>query len=275
MSGLNSGVQPVKAASGTIYIRADGSVDPSTAPISTTDNITYTLTGNVTTDATGIIVERNNIVIDGAGHRLQYTGIYLPYGIDLTSRSNVTIRNVKIDRFWVGIYGGAGNNASSNTIYGNYLTNNWYGIGLFTPNNNVTGNSITIGMGEFIEGTGIRLYESSSNKISNNYIVQDNMGNGIQVESAGDNTITGNTIEACDYGIDAFEVWDNTISGNLIAANHRGISFQDCSRNTISGNNIANNTEFGIRLYDSSNDNIVSDNVIANNGVQIMVVASS
>jgi len=37
-------IQPVKA-SGTIYIRADGSIDPPTAPISTDDNVTYTFTG--------------------------------------------------------------------------------------------------------------------------------------------------------------------------------------------------------------------------------------
>ncbi len=39
-------IQPVKA-SGTIYIRADGSVDPPTAPISTVDNVTYAFTNNI------------------------------------------------------------------------------------------------------------------------------------------------------------------------------------------------------------------------------------
>jgi hypothetical protein len=38
-------VQSVKAQLGTIYIRADGSIDPPTALISTTDNITYTFMG--------------------------------------------------------------------------------------------------------------------------------------------------------------------------------------------------------------------------------------
>lgn len=40
-------IQPVKA-NGTIYIRADGSIDPPSAPISTVDKVTYTLTGNIT-----------------------------------------------------------------------------------------------------------------------------------------------------------------------------------------------------------------------------------
>ena len=67
-------IRPVWA-SGTIYIRADGSIDPQDAPISTADNVSYTLTGNVTSDADGIVVERDNIVVDGAGYTIQGTGI--------------------------------------------------------------------------------------------------------------------------------------------------------------------------------------------------------
>lgn len=43
-------VQPVKSDytwTQTIYIRANGNVEPSDAPISTVDNITYTLTNNI------------------------------------------------------------------------------------------------------------------------------------------------------------------------------------------------------------------------------------
>lgn len=38
---------PVVKASGTIYIRSDGSVFPSTPSITTEDNITYTFVGNI------------------------------------------------------------------------------------------------------------------------------------------------------------------------------------------------------------------------------------
>ena len=40
-------IQPVKAWTGTVYIRADGSIDPPDAPIITYDNVTYTLTDNI------------------------------------------------------------------------------------------------------------------------------------------------------------------------------------------------------------------------------------
>jgi len=70
MLTLAFGIQPVKSDwtwTETIYIRADGSVDPPTAPISTVDNITYRLTDNIVGDvpdkSNAIVVERDNIVV--------------------------------------------------------------------------------------------------------------------------------------------------------------------------------------------------------------------
>jgi hypothetical protein len=65
-------IQPVRA-SGIIYIRADGSIDPPTAPIQRNRDV-YTLTGNITSDADGIVVERSNIIIDANGYKLQGNG---------------------------------------------------------------------------------------------------------------------------------------------------------------------------------------------------------
>ncbi len=56
MLPLAFNIQPV-GANGTIYIRADGSVDPPTAPVQRNGDV-YTLTGNITTEADGIVVSR-------------------------------------------------------------------------------------------------------------------------------------------------------------------------------------------------------------------------
>jgi hypothetical protein len=87
-------------AVGTVYIRADGSIDPPTAPISTLDNVTYTLTGDIFNSS--IVIERDNIVLDGADYTV--TGDGTGNGIMLTSRSGVTVRNMAIRNFWGGIF---------------------------------------------------------------------------------------------------------------------------------------------------------------------------
>ena len=68
-------VQLVRAIR-TIYIRADGSEDAPTAPIYTVDNVTYTLTGNIIADADGIVIERDDIVLNGAGYTVTRAQIW-------------------------------------------------------------------------------------------------------------------------------------------------------------------------------------------------------
>ena len=60
-------------ASGTIYIRSDGSIDPPDAPIVTADNVTYLLSGNINSSVDGIVIERSNVILDGGGYGVQGT----------------------------------------------------------------------------------------------------------------------------------------------------------------------------------------------------------
>lgn len=131
-------------ASGTIYIRADGSVDPPDAPIRNTGNVTYTFADDISVNADGIVVERDNIIVDGDGYVLhglgtgrqpEYTGIYL-FG-----RVNVTIRNAQIKTFHRGI---RLLSSSNNSIIGNNITGAVYeGIRLFSSSDNsIVGNNL-------------------------------------------------------------------------------------------------------------------------------------
>jgi len=122
-------VQKAKAT-GTIYIRADGSIDPPTAPITTLDNVTYTITGNINSS---IVIERNNTVLDGAGYTVQGTGASGSEGIELTGRSNVTIKNVKITEFYYGIRLDSSSNSS---VSGNNIAYNLYGVWLDSSSDN-------------------------------------------------------------------------------------------------------------------------------------------
>ena len=221
MLTLAFNIQPVKA-SGTIYIRADGSVEPDTAPISSVDNVTYTFTNNIYDE---IVVERNDIVVDGAGYTLQ--GLGSGKGIELSSRSKVTIKNMEIKGFGLGIWL---QDSSHNNISGNNIGS---GTGVWlenSPNNIILGNNVT---GSIICGI----------RVSPN------------------NTVSGNNIDSCQISIIVYE--NTTISRNTIVNGKFGVQLSFCSNSILLGNNIANNWE-GIGLLCSANNTISGNNLINN-----------
>lgn len=243
--------------SGTIYIRADGSIDPPDAPISTVDNVTYTLTGNINGS---IVIERDNIVVDGAGYTIQGTGSGT--GMTLSGRSNITIKNTEITTFGVGIWL---DSSSDNDISGSNITDNDGGIYLGSSSNNtISGNNIAN------NHDGIILDSSSNNNtISGNSIAANN-NEGIVLDSS-NNIVSGNNITANNYaGIDLLGVSNNIISGNDITNNGYGNYFGcgiyliSSNNNTIIRNNIANNSQYVIRLGNSSNNLIYHNNFVNN-----------
>jgi len=133
---------PAARSSDTIYIRANGAVDPPSAPISSVDNITYTFSDNIYEE---IVVERSNITVDGNGFMLQGAGepdsrgIWVYFFVD-----NVTIQNMNIEGFHAGIYLTdnddcvvRGNNVRNNTVFGIYVHHSHYG---HFCDNNITNN---------------------------------------------------------------------------------------------------------------------------------------
>jgi parallel beta-helix repeat protein len=257
MLALAFNIQPVKA-SGTIYIRGDGSIDPDTAPISTTDYVTYTFTDNI---YESIVVERDNIVVDGAGYMLQY-GVAWSRGIDLSHRGNVTIKSIIIKDSFYGIYL---ERSLGNSIVGNSIANNsGHGIRLeYSSNNSISENNITN------NSHGIWLSESSNhNSISGNSITVNYGGNGISLYSSSNyNSISGNNITNSFYdGITLSESSNNSIVGNNITnSSYDGITLGQSSNNSIVGNNITNSDNYGIDLSGGSSNNSIAENSITNN----------
>jgi len=260
---LASRVEKAKA-SGTIYIRADGSIDPPDAPISTADNVTYTFVGNI---SDSIVVERDNIVVDGAGYIVEGTGS--GNGTTLSGRTNITIRNTTIKTFYTGIYLFSSNN---NSVLGNNITANNVGVWLKSSNyNSLSGNNIT---NNNYRGIGLG-YSSNYNSISDNNATANNQ-DGIGLYSSSNNSISGNSITANNYdGIYLYSSSGNSVSGNNITNNGIGVFLGYSSNYSgISGNNITNNVA-GIDLDYSSNYNSISDNNITANHSGILLYSSS
>jgi len=230
MLPLAFNIQPAEA-SGTIYIRADGSVEPPTASISSADNITYTFTEN---NYDEIVVQRSNIIIDGNGYTLQGSGS--GDGFYLFGMNNVTIQNTYITNFTSGIYL---NSSSFNTISGNTIKSTTIvsiELDNFSHNNAVIGNNIT----------------------NNSYGV-------LLVDSSNDNTVSGNNItNNTGDGVGISHASDNTIAGNNITNNRWGVGLPSASNSTISGNNVVNNTYGGIALVGAYNNTIFGNNITRN-----------
>jgi parallel beta-helix repeat protein len=220
-------VQEAKA-SGTIYIRADGSIDPPTAPILSSDNITYTFTDNVYDP---IVVERSNIIIDGKGYTVQGSGS--GNGFYWSGINNVTVKNTNIKNFYFGVYL---NSASDNVISGdNMTTNNIVAVMLeFSDNNTVSNNDITNNK------YGCKCEDSSYNNIIENSIVANNES-GIWLCLSSNN---------------------NSVVGNSITNNHDGIMIgegaMESSNNSIFRNDFINNVD---QVYINHMFSVLSVNV--------------
>ncbi len=308
MFSLALSIQPVRA-SGTIYIRADGSVDPPITPISTVDNITYTFTDNINDS---IVIERDNIFVDGAGYTVQGMGASYSEGISLSGRGNVTIKNTNVKKFYYGInlhssidckvenviatdngYGIAVLwESNQNILSHNNATNNSYGIYIQNSNNNnITSNTITGG------GSGIYLYDSSNNNLSGNVVSSSMYGielwgigpgnilsgnvvsssrvDGIVLNGAHNNTLSGNIVSSNgQYGItlmaDNNSIFGNTVVNNSGSSWSSGIYVQFHYNNIISGNTIKDNMQ-GIFLYGSGENNTIIHNNFINNTNQVYV----
>jgi len=288
-----------------IYIRADGSIDPPDAPMITHDNVTYILTANVTSNDDGIVVQRDNIIVDGAGYTLQGTTyLYESKGIDLTERRNVTIRNINIKGFKYGIWL---NNSLNNLIADNSLIDNGIAIVLYNcSNHNIIFRNTIATHNYFISiylmysfnntisendlTCGIFLKVSSNNRISKNnlnfidlfssnynVLLENNVTNsdsGIYLcDSSNYNCIIGNRITNCSCAIDfhggiaTLKPCYNIVSFNKITNNRCGIGFTDSSSNIVFQNDIVNSS-VGIAFSHSEN-NIVYHNNFINNAKQV------
>jgi parallel beta-helix repeat protein len=233
MFSLAFNIKPTKAEwTGTVYIRADGSIDPPYAPIETYDNITYTLTGDIIiTSGDGIVVERDNIVFDGACYTIYGAGDQsLGAAMRLHNRVNVTIMNLEIRPFYTYYNFAIGfdlyNASEINIIRNNITETNAIGFYLFWAGINLSGcSNITIAENNIFSNGGAGIYVSSSLHCS--------------------------------------------ILGNNIRNNEVGIHLSTSSNNTITGNSLTQNKEAGIALVESSNNNNLSENMFFNDGLSV------
>jgi parallel beta-helix repeat protein len=285
----------------TIYIRADGSVDPPTAPIRKNGDL-YSLTDNIVSSGWrggAIVIEKDDITLDGAGYTLQGSYNHLltlfEIGINVTERTNVTIKGMEIRKFGRGILL---DNSSHNTLDDNTITENHdYGIELEnSPNNTITANNI-----KYNNETGIMAWSGRSdandlagNNVTNNgrgisltsfncrlssNTIEDNEGFGLSLGGGGNvlrnNTISGNSE---NFGDEFYQINDvdtsNTVNGrpiyywthksDLSVPSDAGfVALFNCTRITVQNLTLSNNL-VGIKLINTT-DSTIARNTLAKN----------
>jgi parallel beta-helix repeat protein len=249
-------VQPAKTEATVIHIKSDGSIQPSTVPISSIDNMTYMFTDNIT----GLIfVERSNIIIDGNASALLGGGTGA--GFTLYYPTNVTIKNTNIMHFSYGIYM---DGPSKITIIGNNITNNSYGINFYRcSHNTIYGNVIAHNnIGIFIS------YSSKNNTVEANAITWNAQGGvGVWAGSNGNrilrNEISGNILQNYAYGIMLSYASNASIFYNDLRNNYNNIIIANHSvYNVIMENNIADSIIYGIYLYGRTSEISIAKNNI-------------
>jgi parallel beta-helix repeat protein len=212
-------VLSVKAEyNGNITINADGSVNPSTAPLEQAGNI-YSLTN----DINGTIkVNNNNMLFDGNHHKLNVPSIFT-YGITLNNVSNVTVANFAI----TGGAKGIDVRGTANTVANNAITdadNGVYSLSQPTAAIALADASSTVITGNKLESSrvGLILCSGQSKQCSNNQIVGNNFidcSTAIIVYDSSNNrfyhnNFFNNNILLQDsgyigYSLPSFNVWDD------------------------------------------------------------------
>jgi parallel beta-helix repeat protein len=305
----------VHAQAETVYINSDGSVSPSSAPISSVDNVTYTFTGNISYPAyDGVVVERNNTVIDGNGYAVIGDGN--TNGLSLTAISNVTIKNVIITNSYYGIYlwNSSGNVLSSNdvtaniytgiviaftsdnnTLSGNNVTGNTYGIGLDSSSGNVlSGNlmsSNTYNFGVYggvlndfvnyvdtsnlVDGKPVYYLMNQSNIVIDPQTYPEGVGY-LSLVNCKNVTVQGLALTKNLQGLLLANTTNSEITDNNVTANYSdGVDLEYSSGIILSDNSATANSYYGIYLWNSSSNVFSSNSATANSQYGILLYNSS
>jgi parallel beta-helix repeat protein len=234
-----------------IYIRSDGSVEPSSAFVQQVGD-TYTFTDDIDNS---IEVQRDNIVIDGNGFSVTQTpvntsGLMIPAGwypaIRLTDRRNVTAKNVKIHDCISGIT----IESSTNITLTNNSITGIAKIAIFSASSS----NCTISRNDITNNDqGILIIDSTYINIFENNITRNSIGISCYAYTYPPN----------DAGVTSGCAYINMFGNNIIGNAKNGISLMGSFYNRIAYNTIANNNN-GIRPFPSYHTIIYHNNFISN-----------
>lgn len=249
-------LSPPDLAFTPITIQKDGPITPSTAPITREGNM-YKLNSDINSP---LIVQANNVVIDGRGHLLSGNGsinnlfIQLsPSGVNLTSVSGVTVKNFNLQNFKSAILL---QNASNNIVVSCSFSRNTEGITCInTANNTLTRNTFTN-----YPQLGIHLIACRNDQIANNHLenqitldqsngiiitqnyISNNGGTGLLLQSSNNTLVVANWFDNTFFGTSIHDSIGVVIASNNYTKGNLAISQSGIENNQFFMNNFINIT---------------------------------
>jgi parallel beta-helix repeat protein len=244
-------------ANGSIYAHY-----PISPPVITSDNVTYTLTRNVTL-SNWIRIERNNTILDGAGYIL--TNMQpSPFALELEGVSNVTVRNLN--------FRNSGRlrlvTASDCVLVDNNFTDCPQAFFIqYSSNMTLIRNTMKNTSFGYVYGDSISHYlhtMDTSNTVDGKPVYY--------LTNQKNLTVNSSTFPEIGY-LALVNSTDITVEG-LTLANRTNALLLSFTNNSKMVDNIIENNIFGILLVSSSN-NLIFENKLVGNGVALELDLSS
>ena len=242
-------------AGGSVYIRCDGTIEPSSAPVKRNGDI-YTMEGDI---FGSIVIEKSNITLNGANHLLRGTKDGL--GVTLNLTTNVRLENLRVEGFNVGFMLDSAQNC---IISENLLKTNLFGVFLESSSNNVIDRNI---IEDAMRGVWLDGFNCSNNAILKNNIER-NIEGIVFTDFADHNLVSSNFLENTKENIRLLIASYNVIANNTIASSGCGIELYISWNNTILGNQIIDNG-CGVKLSKDSHGNHFFHNVFVGNAQHV------
>ena len=197
---------------------------------------TYVLNQSITDSTAGVCINitSSDVVFDGAGYTIDGTGSGYGIYVNVSALTNVTVKNVVLTDWGIGIlYNDTLNSSIINTTVN---SSTYYGIQLLNIENSTFTNN-TVG-----------------------YSAQD----GFNIINTHNSTFTGNNISSSTYsGIYFRSCTQLTFDNNIFDSNSAGLFLESSSSNTITDNTFKLNTAFGLYVKYSGN-NLIYNNMFNN-----------
>ena len=171
----------------------------------------------------GIIFGANSIELNCQGHKINGTGT--GFGISVTGKLNIIVRNCIIQNFGTGIYVFSTNSSQmiNNTVNNNLAS----GIHVQSSTNNTVKNNTVSGSSS---EPSIVLYLASKNSIESNLVINNNNWGFLIYGSSNNNTVKSNIIS------------NNTDRGIKVGDANSNLFFNNFFNNSVNAEDYANNS---------------------------------